>query len=73
MRAIVHVHQQRIKKNLPSLIVRTYKGSQHFSRVEINGPSVLVHAAEPDRCGARVWIEADSKDLVCDGKPYAAA
>lgn len=69
-RAIVHVHQQAIKRGEPALIVRTYRGSQHFSRVEINGPSVLVHSETPDKCGARVWIEADSKDLVCDGAPY---
>ena len=59
MRAILHVHQQKIKKGEPALIVRTYKGSTHYSRVEINGPAVLVHASEPDRCGARVWIEVD--------------
>lgn len=70
MKAVLHVHQQKIRKGEPALIVRTYKGSKHFSRVEIQGPCVLVHADEPDRCGARVWIEADSGDLVCDGVPY---
>lgn len=72
MKAIVHVHQQRIRKGEPALIVRTYRGSQHFSRVEINSPAVLVHSPEPDSCGARVWIETDSKGLVCDGQPYNA-
>jgi hypothetical protein len=70
-KAILHVPQQAIKKGEPALIVRSYKNSQHFSRIEVNGPSVLVHSAEPDRCGARVWIEADTADLVCDGKPYS--
>lgn len=61
MRKIIHVHQQRIKQGLPAVIVRTYKGSQHFTRVEINGPSVMVHSPEPDRCGARVWIETEAE------------
>ena len=71
MRAILHVHQQRIKKGLPALIVRTYKGSKHFSEIEINGPSKLIHSANPDSCGARVWISVpDASTLICDGKPY---
>jgi hypothetical protein len=54
---IIHVHQQRIRKGEPAIIVRTYKGSLHYSRVEILGPSTMVHASEPDSCGARCWIE----------------
>lgn len=61
MRKIIHVHQQKIRKGEPSIIVRTYKGSTHHSRVEILGPSVMVHSAEPDRCGARVWIETEAE------------
>lgn len=66
MRAIVHVHQQKIRKNEPALIVRTYKGSTHHRRVEINGPAVLVQMTEPDRCGARVWIETDTEFIHAD-------
>jgi len=32
---IIHVHQQLIRKGEPAIIVRTYKGSEHFSKVEI--------------------------------------
>lgn len=61
MKKIIHVHQQLIKKGEPAIIVRTYKGSEHFSRVEILGPSVMVHSTVPDSCGARVWIETESE------------
>lgn len=61
MKKIIHVHQQRIRKGEPAIIVRTYKGSKHYSQVEILGPSVMVHASEPDSCGARVWIETTAE------------
>jgi hypothetical protein len=61
MKKIIHVHQQKIRKGEPAIIVRTYKGSEHYTRLEINGPSVMVHSAEPDRCGARVWIETEAE------------
>jgi hypothetical protein len=40
MRKVIHVHQHKIKRGEPAIIVRTYKGSRHYTRVEINGPSV---------------------------------
>ena len=63
---VIHVHQQKIKKGEPAIIVRTYKGSQHFTVVEINGPSKMVHSPNPDSCGARVWIETHA-EVVGDG------
>lgn len=54
---IIHVHQQAIKKDEPAVIVRTHAGSSHYTRVEIDGPSEMVHSPNPDSCGARVWIE----------------
>lgn len=56
-KAVIHVHQQRIKQGLPSVIVRRRGKSRHFTRVEIDGPSVMIHSTIPDSCGARVWIE----------------
>jgi hypothetical protein len=56
-KAVVHVHQQKIRKGEPSVIVRRRGKSHHFSRVEIAGPSVMIHSPVPDACGARVWIE----------------
>ena len=56
-KAIIHVHQQKIRKGEAAVIVRRRGKSQHFTRVEILGPSVMVHSQTPDSCGARVWIE----------------
>lgn len=60
-KAIIHVHQAKIKKGEPAVILRRRGRSRHFSRVEINGPSTMIHSPEPDRCGARVWIETYSE------------
>lgn len=61
MKKIIHVHQQKIKKGEPAIIVRTYKGSKHYSKVEIDGPATIIHSEKPDSCGARVWIETESE------------
>lgn len=61
MKKIIHVHQQKIKKGEPALIVRTYKGSKHFISVEIMGDAHLVQSDEPDRCGARVVLATTAK------------
>lgn len=70
MRKTIHVHQQEVKEqdpeNHPAIIVRTYKGSTHHRDVEIQGSSRLVHSAEADSCGARVWIETTAP-VVADG------
>lgn len=66
MKHIIHVHQQKIKKGLDAIIDRTYKGSKHSRGLTILCPSCgcdaakIVQSQEPDRCGARVWIEAES-------------
>lgn len=56
-RAVIHVHQAKIRKGEPAVIVRRRGKSLHFTRVEIAGPSVMIHSPVPDSCGARVWIE----------------
>lgn len=61
MKKTIHVHQQKIRKGEPAIIVRTYKGSEHFTKVEILGPSTMIHSPEPDSCGARVWITTESE------------
>jgi hypothetical protein len=66
-RKIVHVHQQKIRKGEPAIIVRTHKGSSHFSQVDIQGGCTVVHAEEPDSCGARVWISTTAP-IVGDGE-----
>ncbi len=64
MKSTIHVHQQLLRKGEPAIIVRTYKGSKHYSKVEVSGPSTIIHSEEPDRCGARVWITSNSS-LTC--------
>lgn len=65
-KAIIHIHQQRIKKGEPAVILRRRGKSLHFSRVEVNGPSTIVHSPTPDRCGARCWIETHAEVI---GRP----
>lgn len=72
MKAIIHVHQQRIKKGLDALICRTYKGSTHHRRIDLSCPDCGTHVAtleqheQPDRCGARVWIDVDTNSVSLD-------
>ena len=59
----VHVSQVRIRANRkdggerPVFTIQTSSGPIAASRVEIKGPSSLVHSKRPLPCGARVWIE----------------
>ncbi len=70
MKHIIHVHQQRIRKGLPAIIDRTWRGSRHSVAVGVICPSCgaiaarVVQSPTPDRCGARVWIEAEETDTV---------
>lgn len=65
MKHVVHVHQQKIRRGEPAIIDRTYRGSTHHERLEIICPccervaATVVQSRQPDRCGARVWIEAE--------------
>jgi hypothetical protein len=68
VKTIVHVNQHIIRRNNktgerePVLTVKTYKDNQYGHSVRINGPCILRY--EPDHplsCGARVWIETESK------------
>lgn len=61
MKAVIHVHQQKIRKNEDAIIIRTYKGSTHHREVELNGPWRIIQTDEPDHCGARVTIVTDTK------------
>lgn len=62
-KAIIHVHQQNIRKGLPSVIVRRRGKSRRFRDIEIAGPSRMVHSDVPDSCGARVWIVTHAEVL----------
>jgi hypothetical protein len=69
MKHIIHVHQQNIKKGISAIIDRTYKGSKHQRKLSIVCPNcnsiaaTVVQSDQPDRCGARVWIEAEKTGI----------
>jgi len=74
MKTIVHVNQHKIRDNTtalrndplariePVLTVKTYKSNDYAFEVEIDGPCKIVYRPDdPLSCGARVWIETNSK------------
>lgn len=66
MKHVIHIHQQKIRAGVAAIIDRTYKGSTHHRAVVIVCPCCgadaarIVQPEQPDRCGARVWIEAQA-------------
>lgn len=66
MKSIIHVHQAKLRKGEPCIIVRTYKGSKHYKKVEIDGPATIIYSDEPDRCGARVVITTNAEVIGYD-------
>ena len=68
MKTIIHVNQHAIRRNIkatdkePVLTVKTYKSNTYAHEVEILGSSKIVYSPDkPLSCGARVWIETESK------------
>lgn len=57
MKHQVHIHQQRLRKGLPAIIHRTYKGSEYYQTFTIPKDAVVVQPEKPLSCGARAWIE----------------
>ncbi len=59
----IHVHQQRIRKGLPALIVRIggQSRSEYFHDVSVEGPCVVTQPGKQLSCGAKVWIETESR------------
>jgi hypothetical protein len=64
----IHVNMHVIKKNHktgernPALTVKTSKSNNYYHEVEIEGPCRVVYSPDkPLSCGARVWIETESK------------
>lgn len=71
MKTIIHVNQHVIRRNIkadekePVLTVKTYKQNNYANEVEIEGPCRVVYSPDkPLSCGARVWIETESKVVV---------
>lgn len=71
MKKRIHINKHVIAgnkkhgRNDPPITVKTYKSNDKCHRVEIDGPSVLVHSPDkPLNCGAVVWIETESPVLM---------
>ena len=65
------MNQHHIRSNwkkgtsLPVITVKTYKENLKGDHVVIMGPSEVIYSpGKPLSCGARVWIETDSRVLV---------
>ena len=76
MRTQIHVNMHKIRGNKkhgindPVITCKTYKSNSYAHNVKINGPSEVIYSPEdPLSCGARVWIECDSKYVSIDGQP----
>ncbi len=74
MKTIIHVNQHVIRSNSktgerkPVLTVKTYKSNTYAHAVDIDGPSRIVYSPDkPLSCGAKVWIETNSKVTVDTG------
>jgi len=68
MKTRIHVNQHNIRANsknggnLPVITVKTYKENRKGNTVLIDGPSWIVYSPDkPLSCGAKVWIETESK------------
>jgi hypothetical protein len=68
MKTQIHVNQHVIKSNTknkenkPVLTVKTYKNNTYAHEAKIDGPSKVIYRPEkPLSCGAKVWIETQSK------------
>jgi hypothetical protein len=74
MKKKIHIKQHIIRSNKkngtndPVITVKTSKSNTYASEVEILGKSKLVYSPnKPLSCGARVWIETESK-VILDNK-----
>jgi len=74
MKTVIHVNQHNIKWNhkntreyhkrhrKPVITCKTYKSNDYADEVRIEGPCKVVYRPDkPLSCGAKVWIETESK------------
>tara|TARA_Y100000310_G_scaffold117720_1_gene116463 strand:+ start:27 stop:290 length:264 start_codon:yes stop_codon:yes gene_type:complete len=76
MKAQIHVNMHTIRANKkhglndPVITCKTYKSNTYGHQIDIDGPSKVIYSPDtPLSCGARVWIETDSKYVKVDGTP----
>lgn len=77
MKTWIHINQHNIRHNIkaeaderkPVITCKTYKDNQYCNELEIIDDAgnilatVIYSPDKPLSCGARVWIEADSKNV----------
>jgi hypothetical protein len=68
MKKRIHINQHKIRANKkhgtnePVITVKTYKSNDYGHEVLIHGESKVVYSPnKPLPCGARVWVETESK------------
>ena len=66
IRIHVNTHKLRFNRrhgtNNPVITIKTSHSNRYAHKVEILGPSTVIYRPEkPLSCGARIWIETDSK------------
>ena len=71
MKKIIHINQHIIKRNAktgerkPVITCKTYKDNDYGHEVNIDGPCKIVYSPDkPLSCGAKVWIETESKVII---------
>tara|TARA_Y100000310_G_scaffold50572_1_gene46569 strand:- start:189 stop:452 length:264 start_codon:yes stop_codon:yes gene_type:complete len=76
MKTRIHINMHTIRANKkhglsdPVITCKTYKTNTYGHQVDIDGPSKVIYSPDkPLSCGARVWIETDSKYIKVDGNP----
>ena len=75
MKKRIHINQHNIRHNAntdntirPPVSVKTYKKNHKGFNALITGPSEVVYSPDkPLACGAKVWIETESR-VELDGK-----
>jgi hypothetical protein len=76
MKKRIHINQHKIRANskvkaenrIPVITVKTYKTNSYCEEVIISGPCKVVYSPDkPLSCGAKVWIETESK-IICKGE-----
>ena len=75
MKTHIHINMHTIRANKkhglidPVITCKTYKTNTYGNQVNIDGPSKVIYSPDkPLSCGARVWIETDSKYVKVDGQ-----
>lgn len=82
MKTIIHVNQHNIKHNnkcdkeerKPVITCKTYKENNYYNNLVIQdtcGNELVRVIYSPDKplsCGAKVWIECDSNNIIIEGE-----